>query len=70
MPMRIVDGFDSEVLPMPYHIAAMPTPRRMTLPLTSLHRAFAASAAARAACQRGRSASRQAASPASSAARR
>ena len=28
MPIRIVDGFDIEVLPQPYHMPATPTPRR------------------------------------------
>ena len=30
--MRMVDGFDSEVLPQPYHMQAMPTPRRLRGP--------------------------------------
>jgi hypothetical protein len=31
-PIRMVDGFGSDVFPIPYHIAPMPTPRRTGLP--------------------------------------
>ena len=57
---RIEDGFDIEVLPQPYHMHAIPAPRRRC---RAAAEALKASAAARSAFQRGRSASRQATSP-------
>ena len=55
------EGFDIEVLPQPYHMHAIPAPRRRWRPPAE---ALKASASSRNAFQRGRSASRQATSPA------
>ena len=55
-PMTMSDGLDMLVLPMPYHMQAMPTPWRMGWSVR-----LRAAASARMARQRGRSASRQAA---------
>ena len=62
-PIRMVDGFVSDVLPMPYHIAPMPMPRRIGL------RSAAATwlwcrASSVPSTQAGRRASRQGANPA------
>ena len=58
-PRRIVEGFDSEVLPHPYHMPATPTPRLSAPRASALYR----SAADRASRQCGRSASRHALKP-------
>jgi hypothetical protein len=55
----MVDGFESDVLPQPYHMQATPTPRR-ALPFAC---ALCRRAASRPARQAGRSASRQGAMP-------
>src|SRR6185369_4127903 len=58
-PIRTVDGFESDVLPHPYHIPAIPTPRRRLPDAFALKR----SAEARAAVHFDRSASKQAPMP-------
>ena len=60
-PTSMSEGLGSDVLPMPYHIAATPTPRRIGLPPAP---SLCAAAAARIADQGSRSASRQAGRPA------
>ena len=59
MPISIADGFDSEVLPMPYHMAPMPTPRLVTADVR-----LKASASRTQRAPAGPSASRQAGNPA------
>ncbi len=60
MPMRMVEGFDIDVLPQPYHMQPTPTPRRSGPSTARLK----ASASARNSAQRGFNASRHGAIPA------
>ena len=51
-PSRIVEGFDSEVLPQPYHMPATPTPRRSGPAAAALNASASAQRVAPARAQR------------------